>query len=198
MPLTKLQFRPGINREITSYSNEGGWHDCDKVRFTKGFPEKIGGWVKKGVLSFLGTARAMHPWRDLIGTRLIGLGTDLKFYVEEGGGYNDITPIRTTTAAGDVTFAATDGSSPKLSCDQVRRFVVRVLMSVAEPQAPRLQKPAPQPLPYSAVSRPELIWYAPTVLAPPLPVSELFATTSVGASSPSTVMLEMEVPASRT
>lgn len=117
MPLTKLQFRPGINREITSYSNEGGWHDCDKVRFTKGFPEKIGGWVKKGVLSFLGTARAMHPWRDLIGTRLIGLGTDLKFYIEEGGGYNDITPIRATTAAGDVTFAATDGSSTVVVSD---------------------------------------------------------------------------------
>jgi len=111
MPLTKLQFRPGINREITSYSNEGGWNDGDKVRFTKGFPEKIGGWVRKGVLSFLGTARGMHPWRDLLGTRLIGLGTDLKFYVEEGGGYNDITPIRTTTVAGDVTFSATDGSS---------------------------------------------------------------------------------------
>ena len=111
MPLTKLQFRPGINREITNYSNEGGWHDCDKVRFTKGFPEKIGGWVKKGVKSFLGTARGMHPWRDLPGSRLVGLGTDLKFYIEEGGGYNDITPIRATTAAGDVTFAATDGSS---------------------------------------------------------------------------------------
>ena len=111
MPLTKFQFRPGINREITNYSNEGGWHDGDKIRFTKGFPEKIGGWVKKGVKSFLGTARAMHPWRDLLGTRLIGLGTDLKFYVEEGGGYNDITPIRATTAAGDVTFSATDGSS---------------------------------------------------------------------------------------
>jgi hypothetical protein len=117
MPLTKLQFRPGINREITSYSNEGGWHDCDKVRFTKGFPEKIGGWVKKGVLSFLGTARAMHPWRDLIGTPLIGLGTDLKFYIEEGGGYNDITPIRTTTAAGEVTFSATDGSSTVVVSD---------------------------------------------------------------------------------
>ena len=111
MPLTKFQFRPGINREVTNYTNEGGWHDGDKIRFTKGFPEKIGGWVKKGVLSFLGTARSMHPWRDLIGTRLIGLGTDLKFYIEEGGGYNDITPIRATTAAGEVTFAATDGSS---------------------------------------------------------------------------------------
>lgn len=111
MPLTKFQFRPGINRETTNYSNEGGWHDGDKIRFTKGFPEKIGGWVKKGVKSFLGTARAMHPWRDLTGSRLVGLGTDLKFYIEEGGAYNDITPIRTTTAAGDVTFSATDGSS---------------------------------------------------------------------------------------
>jgi hypothetical protein len=111
MPLTKFQFRPGINREVTSYSNEGGWRDCDKVRFTKGFPEKIGGWVKKGVKSFLGTSRSLHPWRDLSGSRLVGLGTDLKFYIEEGGGYNDITPIRTTTAAGDVTFSATDGSS---------------------------------------------------------------------------------------
>ena len=111
MPLTKFQFRPGINREITNYSNEGGWHDGDKIRFTKGFPEKIGGWVRKGVKSFLGTARAMHPWRDLLGSRLVGLGTDLKFYVEEGGAYNDITPIRATTAAGDVTFSATDGSS---------------------------------------------------------------------------------------
>ena len=111
MPLTKFQFRPGINREVTSYTNEGGWRDCDKVRFTKGFPEKIGGWVKKGVKSFLGTARSLHPWRDLSGSRLVGLGTDLKFYIEEGGAYNDITPLRTTTAAGDVTFSATDGSS---------------------------------------------------------------------------------------
>ena len=111
MPLTKFQFRPGINREVTSYTNEGGWRDCDKVRFTKGFPEKIGGWVKKGVKSFLGTARSLHPWRDLSGSRLVGLGTDLKFYIEEGGAYNDITPIRTTTAAGEVTFSATDGSS---------------------------------------------------------------------------------------
>lgn len=111
MPLTKFQFRPGINREVTNYTNEGGWHDCDKVRFTKGFPEKIGGWTRKGILSFLGYARSLHPWRDLLGTRLLSVGTDLKFYAEEGGSYNDITPIRVTTAAGDVTFAAVDGSS---------------------------------------------------------------------------------------
>lgn len=111
MPLTKLQFRPGINRETTSYSNEGGWYDCDKVRFTKGFPEKIGGWSRTGILSYLGTCRKLHPWQAIAGDRLIGVGTDLKYYIEEGGGFNDITPIRTTTAAGDVTFSATDGSS---------------------------------------------------------------------------------------
>ena len=110
MPLTKLQFRPGINREITSYSNEGGWHDCDKVRFTKGYPEKIGGWVKYSQRSYLGDASAMHPWRTLIGERLMGIGTGQKYYIEEGQGLYDITPLRETTAAGDVTFSATDGS----------------------------------------------------------------------------------------
>lgn len=111
MPLTKLQFRPGINREVTSYTNEGGWRDCDKVRFTKGYPEKIGGWQRFGVGSYLGTIRSLHPWQSLDGDRLIGAGTGLKYYVEQGGAFNDITPIRATTGAGDVTFSATDGSS---------------------------------------------------------------------------------------
>ena len=106
MPLTKLQFRPGINREITSYSNEGGWYDCDKVRFRFGFPEKIGGWLRLSSTTFLGTCRALHPWVALAGERYLGVGTHLKYYINEGGGYNDITPIRETTAAGDVTFAA--------------------------------------------------------------------------------------------
>jgi hypothetical protein len=111
MPLTKLQFRPGINRETTSYTNEGGWFDCDKVRFRSGFPEKVGGWLRKSARSFLGSCRALHPWVALDGTAYIGVGTHLKYYVEEGGAFNDITPIRSTTAAGDVTFSATDGSS---------------------------------------------------------------------------------------
>jgi hypothetical protein len=111
MPLQKLQFRPGINREITSYSNEGGWHDCDKVRFTKGFPEKIGGWQRFGIGSYLGVVRKLHPWQALDGERLIGAGTGLKYYIEQGGAFNDITPLRSTTAAGDVTFSATDGSA---------------------------------------------------------------------------------------
>jgi hypothetical protein len=106
MPLTKLQFRPGINREITSYSNEGGWFDCDKIRFRFGFPEKIGGWLRLSSTTFLGTCRALHPWVALDGSRYLGVGTHLKYYINEGGGYNDITPIRATTAAGDVTFDA--------------------------------------------------------------------------------------------
>jgi len=111
MPLTKLQFRPGVNRETTSYSNEGGWFDCNKVRFRFGTPEKIGGWQKLSSSSFLGTCRALHPFVALDGTNYIGVGTHLKYYIEEGGGYNDITPVRSTTSAGDVTFAAVDGSS---------------------------------------------------------------------------------------
>ena len=111
MPLTKLQFRPGVNRETTSYSNEGGWFDCDKVRFRFGTPEKIGGWEKLSGQSFLGTARALHPFVALDGTSFLGVGTHLKYYLEEGGGFNDITPLRVTTAAGAATFAAANGSS---------------------------------------------------------------------------------------
>ena len=106
MPLTKLQFRPGINREVTSYTNEGGWFDCDKVRFRYGFAEKIGGWQKYSSLNFLGTCRAIHPWVALSGEQYLGVGTHLKYYINEGGGYADITPIRLTTTAGDVTFSA--------------------------------------------------------------------------------------------
>lgn len=111
MPLQKLQFRPGVNRETTSYTNEGGWFDCDKVRFRFGTPEKIGGWEKFSGKSFLGTCRALHPFVALAGESYLGVGTHLKYYINEGGGYNDITPIRETTSAGDVTFAAINGSS---------------------------------------------------------------------------------------
>tara|TARA_R100000664_G_C2757486_1_gene145772 strand:- start:974 stop:2857 length:1884 start_codon:yes stop_codon:yes gene_type:complete len=111
MPLTKLQFRPGINRETTSYTNEGGWFDGDKIRFRFGVPEKIGGWERATESTFLGTCRALKPFVALDGSRFMGLGTHLKYYIEEGGTYNDITPIRSTTSAGDVTFSATNGSS---------------------------------------------------------------------------------------
>ena len=111
MPLTKLQFKPGVNQEITSYSNEGGWRDCDKIRFRFGYPEKIGGWEKYTSTTYLGSARALHNWIALDGSNYLGIGTHLKYYIEEGQGLNDITPVRSTTAAGDVTFAATNGST---------------------------------------------------------------------------------------
>jgi hypothetical protein len=104
MALSKLTFKPGINRETTSYSNEGGWFDGDKVRFRAGFPEKIGGWVRRSNKAFLGTCRALHPWVSLSGERFIGVGTNLKYYVDEGGSFNDITPIR--VASSSVTFSA--------------------------------------------------------------------------------------------
>ena len=116
MPLTKLQFQPGINRETTSYTNEGGWFDMDKVRFRFGFPEKIGGWEKISATYFLGTCRSMHPWVALDQSRYLGVGTHLKYYINQGGGYNDITPIRLTTSAGDVTLSA---SANTLSSDVV-------------------------------------------------------------------------------
>lgn len=106
MPLTKLQFKPGINRETTSYTNEGGWYDMDKVRFRFGFPEKIGGWARQSPGYFLGTARALHPWAALDGSQYLGVGTNLKYYINEGGGFYDITPVRETTTAGSITFAA--------------------------------------------------------------------------------------------
>ena len=111
MTLQKAVFNPGINREGTDYSNEGGWFDVNLVRFRKGLPEKFGGWTKNTPNSFLGTCRALHPWVALEGTKYLGLGTTWKYYIEEGSNFNDITPIRSTTSAGDVTFAATNGSS---------------------------------------------------------------------------------------
>ena len=111
MPISKINFRPGVVREGTSYSNEGGWFDVNKVRFNAGLPQKIGGWVKDNTNTFLGTCRALLAWVDLAGTKYLGLGTHLKYYVELGTGYHDITPIRSTTSAGDVTFSATNGSS---------------------------------------------------------------------------------------
>lgn len=109
MPYAKLQFKPGINREVTSYTNEGGWYDGDKIRFRFGFPEKIKGWVKQSAQSFLGSCRALLPWVTLNQDRYIGVGTSVKYYINQGGGYNDITPLRATTTAGAVTFSATDG-----------------------------------------------------------------------------------------
>ena len=111
MPMTALKFRPGIVSDITSYSAEGGFVDGDKVRFRFGFPEKFGGWEKYSANTYLGSARRLHNWVALDGSDFMGIGTHLKYYIEEGQTFNDITPIRNTTGAGDVTFAATNGST---------------------------------------------------------------------------------------
>ena len=127
MPLQKLQFRPGTNRESTTLTNEGGWFESDKVRFRSGSAEKIGGWVSDTGTAYLsnsttlapttgsfwGICRSLWNWITLSSYNLLGVGTNLKFYIQNGigGAFNDITPIRSTTAAGDVTFAATTGST---------------------------------------------------------------------------------------
>jgi hypothetical protein len=112
MPLQKLQFRPGLNREGTDYSNEGGWYDADKVRFRSGFPEKIGGWSRMVNAQFLGLARALWNWVTLAGSNYLGVGTNIKYYVEQGGTYNDITPVvYTSSPALNNCFVVTSGSN---------------------------------------------------------------------------------------
>ena len=108
MPLTTLRYKPGVNRDVTSFTNEGGWVDSDKVRFRLGFPEKIGGWVKYTLNTYLGSARSLFPWTALDSTKFLGIGTNIKFYVVEGDAFNDITPIRVTTT-GEATFSVGDG-----------------------------------------------------------------------------------------
>ena len=100
MPLTKLQFRPGINREGTNYSNEGGWYDGDKIRFRSGFVERIGGWVKVGTEAFNGTCRKLHDFVTLSSENLLFMGTNTKAYLEDSGVLYDITPIRRTVTLG--------------------------------------------------------------------------------------------------
>ena len=110
MPLQKFIFRPGIDREGTDYSNEGGWFDANLVRFRKNLPEKIGGWAKNTANTFQSTGRALHAWVNLSLTKYLGLGTTWKYYIQQGDAFNDITPVRTTTT-GSATFTCTSGSS---------------------------------------------------------------------------------------
>jgi len=123
MPLQKLTFRPGVNREGTNYSNEGGWYDCDNIRFRSGFPEKLGGWIRLTANTFQGVCRALWNWVTLGGANLLGVGTHLKYYIEVGGVYNDITPIRKTTT-GTATFAATNGSAVLTVTDAAHGCIV--------------------------------------------------------------------------
>jgi hypothetical protein len=113
MPLKKLLFKPGVNRENTRYTTEGGFYDCDKIRFRQGTPEKIGGWVPVITNTFLGVCRGLWNWITLGGLNIVALGTNLKYYLETGGAYYDITPLRYTTASDTLTnpFTTTIGSN---------------------------------------------------------------------------------------
>lgn len=104
MPLKKLTLKAGVNKENTRYTNENGWYECDKVRFRQGTPEKIGGWARISANTFLGVCRSLWNWVTLANLNLVGVGTNLKFYIESGGVYNDITPLRTTTTLGTDPF----------------------------------------------------------------------------------------------
>ena len=117
MPLQKFLFNPGIDKEGTAYTAEGKWFDGNLVRFRKGFPEKIGGWAKNSLNAYLGTGRKLHAWVNLQGTKFLGIGTRLKLYIQEGDEFNDVTPLRLTTSAGDVTFSASNGSSTITATD---------------------------------------------------------------------------------
>ena len=119
MPLQKLALKPGVNRENTRYTSEGGWYESDKVRFRQGMPEKIGGWERISSATFLGICRSLHTWVTLVDLTITSVGTHLKYYLENGGAYYDITPIRATvtltnpftTVSGSATVTVTDANS---------------------------------------------------------------------------------------
>jgi hypothetical protein len=111
MPLQKLVFKPGINKEGTNYTNEGGWFDCDKVRFRSGNAEKIGGWTRLSNNTFVGICRSLWNWGTIAGANLLGLGTSKKYYIEQGGTYNDITPVYLTNTLGSNPIHTDSGSA---------------------------------------------------------------------------------------
>ena len=130
MPLTSLKFRPGINRDVTSYTNEGGFFDCEKIRFYAGFPEKIGGWQKYSNNTYQGTASALHNYTALDGSNYMGIGTHLKYYLEEGGVFNDITPVR-KTSTNSITFSATNGESTLTVTDSSHGAVANDFVTIS-------------------------------------------------------------------
>jgi len=121
MPLSKLEFKAGVDKERSSYASEGGWYETDKVRFRKGLPEKIGGWQRISANTFLGVCRSLHSFADLNGVTHTGVGTHLKFYVEKGGIYYDVTPLRKATANLISNPFITDNTSAST------HFIVRVM-----------------------------------------------------------------------
>ena len=130
MPFAKFQFKAGIDREGTNYTNAGGWFDASLVRFRKGFVEKIGGWTKQNATAFLGTCRKLFPWISLEGSKYLFVGTHLKTYILEGTSLNDVTPIRATTTNG-ITFAATDGSATITATDSSHGAVVNDFVTIS-------------------------------------------------------------------
>ena len=116
MPLQKLQLKPGVDRENTRYAAEGSWYETDKVRFRRGMPQKIGGWVRLSAVTFLGVCRSMLNWATLERQNLVSVGTNLKYYIENGGAYSDITPIRATATLTN-PFTTTSGSATVLVTD---------------------------------------------------------------------------------
>lgn len=126
MPLKKLLFKPGVNRENTRYTNEGGWYESDKIRFRQGTPEKIGGYERLSPATFLGTCRRLWNWVSLGGVNYIGVGTNLKYYIESGGAYYDITPLRTFDSTGTLTnpFTTTNASTDVSVADTAHGLAV--------------------------------------------------------------------------
>ena len=131
MPLARYTLKAGINKEGTSYSNEGSWFDCDKVRFRRGRPEKIGGWLKLSDNIFLGSARKLHQYVALDGDQFVSLGTHLKLYLKQGNAYNDITPIRATTTNGIVFASGGNGSTNITATDNAHGAVSGDFVTIA-------------------------------------------------------------------
>ena len=130
MAYTKLNLKPGINREGTAYDNEGGWFDGNLIRFRNGHVEKLKGWAKLSSNTFLGVARALHNWMGLGSNLYLGVGTTFKYYIKEGTVYSDVTPIRATTTNG-ITFAATDGSSTITATDSSHGAVTNDFVTIS-------------------------------------------------------------------
>jgi hypothetical protein len=110
MPLSKLVFKPGINRDQTNYASEGGWYECDKIRFRSGFPEKLGGWLKYSYTQFVGVCRSLFVWVTSDGNNLMGVATNKKVYVDVAGNLFDITPVRAVFTSFPLTGVSSTGS----------------------------------------------------------------------------------------
>jgi|TARA_R110000824_G_scaffold84334_2_gene210434 hypothetical protein len=130
MALSKFIFRPGINREGTDYDNEGGWFDANLIRFKNGRVQKIGGWAKDTLDTYLGKARALHAWVSLEGSKYLGLGTTFKYYIKQGTNFDDVTPIR-KTSTNSITFSATNGSSTITATDSNHGAVINDFVTIS-------------------------------------------------------------------